>query len=168
MRRTLETEIVTAALEMAIGRRRPQPGLGHHSDHGSQYTSFAFGHRCREAGIAPSMGEVGSAYDNAMAESFFASLECELLETREQARSAAFDYLGDLVQPTPPAFLARVRLAGGVRKEVRRAGDHLMVEAPRNRGNFTSEGERLVADTCTRPRWHRVLIASVTWRDDLT
>ena len=104
MRRTLETEIVTAALEMAIGRRRPQPGLVHHSDHGSQYTSFAFGHRCREAGIAPSMGEVGSAYDNAMAESFFASLECELLdrsdfETREQARIAVFDYLETWYNP---------------------------------------------------------------------
>jgi putative transposase len=83
---------------MAIGRRQPAPGLVHHSDHGSQYTSFAFGHRCREAGIAPSMGAVGSAYDNAMAESFFASLECELLdqthfETREQARIEVFDYL---------------------------------------------------------------------------
>ena len=98
MRRTLETEIVTSALDMALARRRPDPGLVHHSDHGSQYTSFAFGHRCREAGIAPSMGAVGSAYDNAMAESFFASLECELLdrtrfETREEARVAVFDYL---------------------------------------------------------------------------
>ena len=98
MRRTLETEIVTSALDMAIARRQPGNGLVHHSDHGSQYTSFAFGHRCREAGIAPSMGAVGSAYDNAMAESFFASLECELLdrthfETREQARIAVFDYL---------------------------------------------------------------------------
>ena len=98
MRRTLETEIVTSALEMALQRRRPGAGLVHHSDHGSQYTSFAFGHRCREAGIAPSMGRVGSAYDNAMAESFFASLECELLDrmhfrTREEARIAIFDYL---------------------------------------------------------------------------
>ncbi|MBM4420890.1 MAG: IS3 family transposase, partial [Chloroflexi bacterium] len=98
MRRTLETEIVTAALDMAIARRSPAAGLVFHSDHGSQYTSFAFGHRCREAGIAPSMGAVGSAYDNAMAESFFASLECELLDrshfdTREQARVAVFDYL---------------------------------------------------------------------------
>lgn len=98
MRRTLETEIVTSALDMALLRRRPAAGLIHHSDHGSQYTSFAFGHRCREAGIAPSMGRVGSAYDNAMAESFFGSLECELLDrsrfdTREQARTAIFDYL---------------------------------------------------------------------------
>ena len=98
MRRTLETEIVTSALDMALARRQPGAGLIHHSDRGSQYTSFAFGHRCREAGIAPSMGAVGSAYDNAMAESFFASLECELLdlrhfETREQAQIAVFDYL---------------------------------------------------------------------------
>jgi putative transposase len=98
MRRTLETEIVTSALDMALARRQPGAGLIHHSDRGSQYTSFAFGHRCREAGIAPSMGAVGSAYDNAMAESFFASLECELLDlrhfaTREQAQVAVFDYL---------------------------------------------------------------------------
>lgn len=104
MRRTLETEIVTSALDMALARRRPGPGLVHHSDHGSQYTSFAFGHRCREAGVAPSMGAVGSAYDNAMAESFFASLECELLvrshfQTREQARLAVFDYLETWYNP---------------------------------------------------------------------
>ena len=77
------------------------------------------------------MGAVGSAYDNAMAESFFASLECELLdrthfETREQARIAVFDYLEAWYNPTPPAFVARVHLAGGVREEVRGAGDHLM------------------------------------------
>jgi putative transposase len=98
MRRTLETEIVTAALAMALGRRRPELGPIHHSDHGSQYPSVAFGHRCREAGSAPSMGAVGSAYDHAMDERFFASRECELLdrtpfETREQARLAVFDYL---------------------------------------------------------------------------
>lgn len=104
MRRTLETEIVTAALELALARRQPDRGLIHHSDHGSQYTSFAFGHRCREAGIAPSMGAVGSAYDNAMAESFFASLECELFDrshfcTREAARLAVFDYLETWYNP---------------------------------------------------------------------
>jgi len=66
---------------MAVGSRKPA-GVIHHSDQGSQYTSFAFGKRCREAGVRPSMGSVGDAYDNAMAESFFATLECELLDRR--------------------------------------------------------------------------------------
>ena len=70
------------ALEMAIWHRRPEPGLVHHSDQGCQYTSLAFGRRCKEAGIAPSMGSVGDCYDNSMAESFFATLECELLDRR--------------------------------------------------------------------------------------
>ena len=94
----MRTELVTAALDMALARRRPTPGLIHHSDHGSQYTSLAFGRRLAEAGIAPSMGSVGDAYDNAMAESFFASLESELIDrsawaTRGQARLAVFDYI---------------------------------------------------------------------------
>lgn len=67
-----------AALDMALGVRKPQDVI-HHSDQGSQYTSLAFGQRCREMGVRPSMGSVGDAYDNAMAESFFATLECELI-----------------------------------------------------------------------------------------
>lgn len=98
MRQSLHTELVTSALDMAIARARPDAGLVHHSDRGTQYTSFAFGHRLREAGIAPSMGRVGDAYDNAMAESFFATLECELLDqrrfrTRDEARIAVFDFI---------------------------------------------------------------------------
>ena len=73
----LRAELVLEALEMAIGQRRPNSVI-HHSDQGSQYTSLAFGNRCREAGVRPSMGSVGDAYDNAMCESFFATLECEL------------------------------------------------------------------------------------------
>ena len=93
----MRTELVLAALEMAIGQRRPR-GVIHHSDQGSQYTSLAFGHRCRRAGIRPSMGSVGDCYDNAMAESFFATLECELLDrTRfpdpEVARREIFDFI---------------------------------------------------------------------------
>ena len=65
---------------MAVRRRQPRGGVVHHSDQGSQYTSLAFGEHCREAGIAQSMGSVGDAYDNAMCESFFATLECELIE----------------------------------------------------------------------------------------
>jgi putative transposase len=65
---------------------------------------LAFGRRCREAGITPSMGSVGDAYDNAMAESFFATLECELLHrhrfrTRTEARVAVFDYLEGFYNP---------------------------------------------------------------------
>ena len=83
----LRAELVIDALEMAIGQRRPGAVI-HHSDHGSQYTSLAFGSRCQEAGVRPSMGSVGDAYDNAMCESFFATLECELLERRRFATQA--------------------------------------------------------------------------------
>jgi len=93
----LRTELVLEALERAIQQRRPQEVI-HHSDQGTQYTSIAFGRRCAEAGVRPSMGSVGDAYDNAMAESFFATLECELLErtkfrTQAEAESAIFDWI---------------------------------------------------------------------------
>jgi putative transposase len=92
------TGLVTRALDMALARRRPEPGLIHHSDHGTQYTSLAFGARMRAAGIAASMGSVGDSYDNAMAESFFASLETELIDrstwrTHAEARAAVFDWI---------------------------------------------------------------------------
>ena len=94
----LRAELVVSALDTAILRRRPGPGLVHHSDQGTQYTSLAFGARLREAGIAISMGSVGDAYDNAMAESFFASLETELIDrtawhTADEARRDVFDYI---------------------------------------------------------------------------
>jgi putative transposase len=100
----LRTELVVDALDMALWNRRPAAGLVHHSDQGCQYTSLAFGRRCREAGITPSMGSVGDCFDNAMAESFFATLECELLDrhrfaTRTQARVAVFDYLEGFYNP---------------------------------------------------------------------
>jgi transposase InsO family protein len=93
----LQTTLVLAALEMAYGQRVPR-GVIHHSDHGCQYTSIAFGKRCRELGVRPSMGSVGDCFDNAMAESFFSSLECEVLdrcrfETREEARAAVFSWI---------------------------------------------------------------------------
>ena len=75
---TLATQLVLDALNMALMTRQAR-GVIHHSDQGSQYTSIEFGHRCRDAGVRPSMGSVGDAYDNAMCESFFATLECELL-----------------------------------------------------------------------------------------
>ena len=83
----LRTELVLEALQLAVKQRRPQ-GVIHHSDHGSQYTSLAFGRRCREAGVRPSMGSVGDCFDNALCESFFATLECELLD-RTSFRSPA-------------------------------------------------------------------------------
>src|SRR3712207_641873 len=83
---------------MALWRRKPPPGLIHHSDQGVQYTSLSFGKRLEEVGIVPSMGRVGSALDNAISESFVASLKTELLHrshflTREAARTAIFDYI---------------------------------------------------------------------------
>jgi putative transposase len=94
----LRTELVVDALEMALARRRPIEGLVHHSDAGTQYTSLAFGRRPRQARIAPSMGSVGDALDNAVAESFFGTLKLELVyrhrfPTRTAARTAVFDYI---------------------------------------------------------------------------
>jgi putative transposase len=94
----LRTELVLNALQMALRRRRLAPGAVHHSDQGSQYTSISFGQHLREAGLLASMGSPGDAYDNALCEAFFASLECELLDrtsfvNREAARLAIFDYL---------------------------------------------------------------------------
>jgi putative transposase len=99
----LRTELVLDALNMAIGQRRPTQVI-HHSDQGCQYTSVAFGLRCREVGIRPSMGSVGDAYDNALCESFFASLECELLDRRRfatqvEARLAVFEYIEGWYNP---------------------------------------------------------------------
>jgi putative transposase len=94
----LRTELVADALAMATTRRRPQAGLIHHSDQGCQYTSLEFGRRLKESGILPSMGAVGTAYDNAVAESFFATLKRELVAkhrwpTRAAARAAIFEYI---------------------------------------------------------------------------
>ena len=94
----MRAELVTSALDAAIVRRRPGTGLVHHSDHGSQYTSLAFGRRLRESGIAASMGSIGDCYDNAMAESFFATLETELIDRSDwanpaEARAAVFEYI---------------------------------------------------------------------------
>jgi putative transposase len=93
----LRTELVLDALNMALWRRRPT-AVSHHSDQGTQYTSIAFGLRCRQAGVRPSMGSVGDCYDIALCESFFATLECELLDrqrfsTQAEARRAIFDFL---------------------------------------------------------------------------
>jgi len=94
----LRSELVVDALEMAVSRRRPEPGLVHHSDQGSQYVSLALGQRCRRAGIERSMGNRGCAYDNAVCESFFKTLKNELVDrrswpTKAEARHAVFDFI---------------------------------------------------------------------------
>jgi putative transposase len=99
----LRAELVLAAMEMAVGQRRPKDVI-HHSDQGSQYTSVAFGKRCEEAGVRPSMGSVGDAYDNAMAETFFSTLEAELLSRRRfasqaEAKMACFSYIEGWYNP---------------------------------------------------------------------
>jgi putative transposase len=99
----LRTELVLDALEMALWQRRPTQVV-HHSDHGTQYTSIAFGKRCREAGVRPSMGSIGDCYDNALCESFFATLECELLDRRKfktqaEARMAIFEFIEGFYNP---------------------------------------------------------------------
>jgi putative transposase len=93
----LRTELVMSALDMALAQRRPQAVI-HHSDQGCQYTAVGFGLRCRAAGVRPSMGSVGDCYDNALCESFFATLECELLDrvtlrTPREARLVVFDFI---------------------------------------------------------------------------
>jgi putative transposase len=99
----LRSELVLQAMDMAIWQRKPENVI-HHSDQGCQYTSLAFGQRCREAGVQPSMGSVGDAYDNAMAESFFATLECELLnrhrfKSQVEARMAIFEFIEGWYNP---------------------------------------------------------------------
>ncbi len=99
----MRKELVVDALNMAIYRRKPT-AVVHHSDHGSQYTSIAFGKRCKEAGVLTSMGSVGDCYDNAMCESFNATLECELLvqrrfKTQREASLAVFEFIEGWYNP---------------------------------------------------------------------
>jgi putative transposase len=99
----MTADLVVQALEMAAFTRKPESVI-HHSDQGSQYTSTVFGKRCQEMGVRPSMGSVGDAYDNAMAESFFASLECELINRRTwrtptEARHAVFAWIEGWYNP---------------------------------------------------------------------
>jgi putative transposase len=94
----MRSDLVVDALNMAIARRRPEAGLIDHSDQGSQFVSLAFGQACAKAGIARSMGSRGDCWDNAVAESFFATLKKELIRrqswpTRAELRTAVFDYI---------------------------------------------------------------------------
>jgi putative transposase len=123
----LKTELVLDAVNMAIYNRRPAPGLIHHSDRGSQYTSVEFGSRLKEAGLLPSMGSVADAYDNSMAESFVSTLKRELIDrhswpNRQMARTAIFEYIEGFYNlrrrhsalgNVSPSEYEEVRLRGG-------------------------------------------------------
>lgn len=122
----LRTELVMAALTMALHQRKPENVI-HHSDQGCQYTSIAFGIRCKDAGVRPSMGSTGDCYDNAMCESFFATLECELLQrkrfrTKEEAKLLIFEFIEGWYNPHrrhsgldyhSPMQYERIHLAAG-------------------------------------------------------
>ncbi len=99
----LRTELVLEALNMAAQQRNLEETI-HHSDQRCQYVAIAFGKRRGDEGVRPSMGSVGDCYDNAMAESFFATLECELIKQesfsdRSEARLMVFDYLEGFYNP---------------------------------------------------------------------
>ena len=103
MKSHMETSLVLDAMTMAIRQRQPRDVI-HHSDQGCQYTSIEFGARCRKAGVRPSMGSVADCYDNAMCESFFATLECELIERKRfdnhaQAMEAIFEFIEGWYNP---------------------------------------------------------------------
>jgi putative transposase len=103
MQTHLKSELVLTALNTALAQRRPD-AVVHHSDHGCQYTSYSCGNRCREMDVMPSMGSVGDAYDNAMAESFFATLEREVLnrrrfKTQAEAKMALFEWIEGWYNP---------------------------------------------------------------------
>jgi transposase InsO family protein len=105
MRDTLAAEVALAALRMALDDRRPAPGLVHHSDRGGQYACTAYQEVLATHGLEASMSRKGDCWDNAVAESFFATLECELIArhrwtTRAEARQAIFRYLATWYNPT--------------------------------------------------------------------
>ncbi len=115
----MRAELVADAIDMATLRRRPPTGAIAHSDHGSNYCSWVFGQRLRAAGLLGSMGTVGDALDNAVAESFFASLQCELLDRHTWPTRAglarAMLHWRDLLQPDPPPLHPRLPVTGRLR-----------------------------------------------------
>lgn len=123
----MRQELVVDALEMAVRARRPASGTIHHSDHGGQFIGLTFGQTCHDAGIAQSMGAVGSCFDNAVAETFFATLTKEMLlhdpppggwATRAPLRSAIFEYIEGFYNPT------RLHSTLGMRSPVEYEADH--------------------------------------------
>jgi len=154
MSSNMRTQLVLDTLNMAIERRRPE-GVIHHSDQGTQYTSIAFGSRCREAGVRPSMGSVGDCYDNAMCESFNATLEGELLDrnrfrTHKEAdsRSSISSRVGTTgIAATPrSAIVPRLPTSG------RRRHEFPISHYPRNPGNFRHYQMRIVIVSDTHLR----------------
>ena len=120
MRDDLKAKLVVDALAMAVARRRPKPGLVHHSDRGSQYTSLVFDETLRESEALQSMGSRGDAYDNAPVESVISTIKNELLNrrawsTRDQARLAVFHYIETFSNTPAPPLLARQPQPGRVR-----------------------------------------------------
>ena len=98
MKHTLEASLAIDALRMAIEARCPSSGLLHHSDRGVQYAAFDYQKLLAVRQIVPSMSRRANCYDNAVVESFFATLEWELIErsdwhTRDEARLAIFEYI---------------------------------------------------------------------------
>jgi putative transposase len=117
----LKTRAVPDALDMALVAQKPA-NVVHHSDRGSPCTSVAFGNHCEEAGVRPSTGSVGDAYDNAMGESFFATLECELIDRRRfrshsEARMAVFSVHRRLLQSFMPPLRPGLSFAHRIRKK---------------------------------------------------
>lgn len=139
----LGTELVLAALNMAVAQRQPKDVI-HHSDQGCQYASIAFGKRCRDAGVRPSMGSVGDAYDNAPCESFFATLECELLDrhrfrTQVEARLAVFDFIEGWYNPRRRhSSLDCLSPIAYEKREL--SPDEQAVNSPPHRGNSSRSG----------------------------
>jgi transposase InsO family protein len=139
----LRTELVLDALEMTLGQRRPD-NVVHHTNCGSQYTSLAFGKCCREAGVRPSMGTVGDAHDNAMCESFFATLECELLGRKKfHSHSESEMEIFTLISPpsskvgTTPlaAQLLTISRRSTMKEGIWQRPEREELDRPRNRGN---------------------------------
>ena len=128
----LRAELVVDALEMAVTRRRPDERLVHHSDQGSQYTSLIFTQRCRAVGIDVSMGSRGDCFDNAVLESFHATLKKDLIHrrawpARAEARTAVFDYIetfynrrrlhSSLGYMSPEEFESSLAIEAGVKQK---------------------------------------------------
>lgn len=130
----IRSELVVDALQMAIWNRQPPAGTVHHSDHGSVYTSWAFGHRLREAGLLGSMGTIGNCFDNSVAESFFATLQTELLDRstladQGDARERGLRVHRELLQPRAPPLDARLPRPRRLREPARQEGAGLDPQA---------------------------------------